>query len=147
LVNTLVDTDGGLWHRACIRSVCAGTEAAWLQGILEEVILMSKKTIAVDFDGTLNVHKFPDIGEPRTRVIEAVQREYERGSTIIIWTCRPKHDQEMRRWLERHKVPYHYVNENPEFNLDSPKVFAHEYWDDRSKHPDLIEGLVYMRDT
>lgn len=44
---------------------------------------------AVDFDGTLCVDRYPEIGEPRERVIEAVRRlRCECGGRLILWTCR-----------------------------------------------------------
>lgn len=46
-------------------------------------------TIAVDFDGTLNMkHNFPELGEPRMWLIEMLISYRASGGKLILWTCR-----------------------------------------------------------
>ena len=44
--------------------------------------------IAVDFDGTLVENKFPSIGAPRQKIVDAVKFAKEQGHTLLLWTCR-----------------------------------------------------------
>lgn len=46
------------------------------------------KIIAVDFDGTLVEHKFPEIGTDLPLAIKTVIDLQRRGKRIILWTCR-----------------------------------------------------------
>ena len=43
---------------------------------------------AIDFDGTLCVDRYPEIGEPREDVIAAVLDAQRAGDRFILWTCR-----------------------------------------------------------
>lgn len=43
---------------------------------------------AVDFDGTLCEHKFPDIGAPNERLIQWLIDRQKAGDKIILWTNR-----------------------------------------------------------
>ena len=43
--------------------------------------------LAVDFDGTITKEgRFPEMGEPRTEVINAVKNARKQGYKIILWT-------------------------------------------------------------
>lgn len=44
--------------------------------------------IALDFDGTLCEHKFPEIGKPRLWLIEMAKKWRNQGHKLILWTCR-----------------------------------------------------------
>ena len=46
--------------------------------------------VAVDFDGTLCADAFPEVGEPKTLVIDYVKRLTAEGSKIILYTSREK---------------------------------------------------------
>ncbi|MEW6014183.1 MAG: hypothetical protein AB1690_02550 [Candidatus Zixiibacteriota bacterium] len=89
--------------------------------------------IAIDFDGTLVTNKYPDIGEPIPKNIEILKRHHLAGDKIIIWTCRQ--GKELSRaveWLEEQSIPFDWVNENPEFETGSRKIYADIYYDDRN---------------
>lgn len=100
-----------------------------------------KKIIAVDFDGTLCVDKYPLIGEPRTDVIERLKREQQAGARTILWTCRRGEPLLAAiYWCLDHGLTFEAVNENlPEivekFGGDTRKIYADEYWDDRAVLP------------
>lgn len=91
-------------------------------------------TFAVDFDGTLCTHKFPEIGEPKREIIELVRKLYNKGHYIIIWTCRTgDYLAHMIKWLRDYNVPYHTINENIEpSKFTCRKVLADYYIDDRA---------------
>lgn len=91
------------------------------------------KFYAFDFDGTIVEHKFPDIGEIIGDTVERLNKLWEDLSNIIIiWTCSGgDFEHQMRAFLLKNKIPFDFINENPLCDLGSPKIFAHEYHDDR----------------
>jgi len=104
--------------------------------------------IAVDFDGTLAVDAYPNIGEPRWEVIDFVKARKECGDTIILWTCRGGTVlQKAVEWARVHGIKFDYVNENcPKRNAlyggDSRKISADVYIDDRGINPHLAKSIV-----
>lgn len=109
-----------------------------------------QKIIAVDFDGTIAKRGFPGIGDPIWGTINKVRSEHENGTYIIIWTCRTGEKlEEMKVWLKEHEVPYDAINENAPWMLDqfdgqSRKIFANEYWDDRAREVETILSGPYQ---
>lgn len=108
--------------------------------------------VAVDFDGTLCTHAFPEIGEPKHKTIEFVRSLASSGSKIILHTCRENGTRrlldEAVAFCEAHRIPIFAVNENPENQFaaliglkpsDGRKVIADLYIDDKSLNPALIE--------
>jgi len=100
------------------------------------------RVIAVDFDGTLCKADFPNIGEAKREVILALMSEKERGSKIVLWTCRHgKHLLDAIVWCAQQGLEFDSVNENlPEiialYGDDTRKISADEYWDDKAIHID-----------
>lgn len=45
-------------------------------------------TIAVDFDGTIVEHKYPEIGKEKPFAIETLLQLQEDGNRLILWTSR-----------------------------------------------------------
>ena len=111
---------------------------------------MNSKIIAVDFDGTLCENKWPDIGKPNEKIISYLKLEKERGTKLILWTCRTGKELEAAlKWSSEHHIYFDAVNRNiPEivesFGSDeSRKIFAHEYIDDRALNiRDIIGGVT-----
>ncbi|MGR3320019.1 MAG: hypothetical protein ACUZ8O_16245 [Candidatus Anammoxibacter sp.] len=72
--------------------------------------------IVVDFDGTIVDDVFPDIGNPKEGVVEALNKLKEAGFKITIHSCRtssyfnetlPGDQHEMiKRFLDCHKIPF-----------------------------------------
>jgi len=104
--------------------------------------------VAVDFDGTLCTDAFPEIGEPKTFLIEYVKRLSAAGSKIILHTCREdgtrKLLSEAVAFCKAQEIPLFAVNENPaneypaRFGLspqDGRKVYADLYIDDKAINP------------
>lgn len=96
------------------------------------------KTIAVDFDGTLCVNKYPEIGLPNLSLIDRLIKLKE-NNTLILWTCR-NGDQLTKavEWCKNHGLEFDFINENSELTLakydrvDSRKITADIYIDDRA---------------
>lgn len=107
--------------------------------------------LAVDFDGTLVENKFPEIGEIRQPMFDAVLRAQKRGMKIILWSCRNHEslDQAVQFCIEHGLTP-DAVNENlPEvkavYGGDTRKIFASMYIDDRNAqlHTLLDDFVVF----
>ena len=75
-------------------------------------------------------------------------RAKERGTKLILWTCRTGKELEAAlKWSSGHGIYFDAVNRNiPEIvesfgNDESRKIFAHEYIDDRARNiEDIIGG-------
>lgn len=102
---------------------------------------VSKKLIAVDFDGTIATHAFPELGEALPEAFEVMQELQAAGHKLILNTCRenePKREflSEAVRYCRRNGVEFRSINENhreDEFRANlGRKVFAHFYIDDRN---------------
>ena len=99
---------------------------------------MYDNIIAVDFDGTLCESSWPDIGKPIDRTITYLLNEREKGSKLILWTCREGAMlSDAVRWCEERGLYFDAVNDNlPEiskkFGGNSRKIFANVYIDDRN---------------
>lgn len=98
--------------------------------------------IAVDFDGTLCVNDYPEIGAPNTDLIEFLKCEQKRGTRIILWTCRcDERLQEAVDWCLDQGLIFDTINDNiPGVvafmgNSNSRKVFATTYIDDKCDTP------------
>ena len=99
---------------------------------------MTGKVIAVDFDGTLCENKFPEIGEPKKDILDAVKKLRQQGNKIILWSCRS--GQPLIRavmWCAEQGLLFDAVNENlPEiierYGGDTRKIWADIYLDDKN---------------
>lgn len=112
--------------------------------------------VAVDFDGTLCVDAFPEIGAPRPKVIAYVKALAARGSKIILYTCRENGYQPLLdnaiAFCEAQGIPLYAVNENPGNTWPAKlgqnpdklrKVYASLYIDDKGLTPDEIEAMPF----
>lgn len=100
---------------------------------------MRTEILAVDFDGTLCENKWPDIGEPNTRLIKTLKEDQsECGAKLILWTCRNGEKlEEAVKWCADRGLIFDAINENlPEviawMGGDTRKIFADRYIDDRA---------------
>lgn len=93
--------------------------------------------IAVDFDGTLHMGEFPEIGIPMPYAIEMMRKLKMNGHYLIINTCRSNGDLlEAINWLIEKGIPFDRVNDNhpdetAKHNNNSRKVYADVYIDDK----------------
>lgn len=106
------------------------------------------KIIAVDFDGTIVEHEFPEIGKPVPYAFATLRELQRAGYRLILYTMRSdfiadaasteghKADRayltEAVEFCRSHGLEFWAVNENPEQSswTTSPKVYAHIYIDD-----------------
>ena len=89
--------------------------------------------IAVDFDGTMVDHRYPDVGTPVPGAILAVRALQAQGAKIILLTMRSgTYLDDAVEYMTAAGITLWGVNENPEQIswTESPKVFAHLYIDD-----------------
>lgn len=91
------------------------------------------KIIAVDFDGTVVTHEYPDVGNDVPYAVEVLKRLDANGVKIILWTMR--HGTELQdavNWYEKKGIPLFGINQNPQQIewTQSPKCYAQVYVDD-----------------
>lgn len=97
--------------------------------------------LAVDFDGTLVTNKFPEIGEIRPEVWNAVLNAQEHDCKIILWTSRTGEMlNKAVQFCHEHGLVFNAINDNilevKALGWNARKVFATYYIDDRM-------GVVY----
>lgn len=107
-----------------------------------------ERIIAVDFDGCLCENAWPEIGEARQDVIDALLLRQKSGAKIILWTCRVGEQLSAAvRWCTRHGIVFDAINENLPVNVaafgnDCRKIFADEYWDDKACNPEICDVTI-----
>lgn len=106
---------------------------------------------AVDFDGTLCEHNFPDFGAPNEKLIEWLIEKRKAGDKVILWTNRMgEHLEAAIDWCKERGLTFDAINENiPEImemykdilkgRPASPKITADVFIDDAA----CGEGLPY----
>ncbi len=98
--------------------------------------------IAVDFDGTIVEHKYPEIGKPILFAFEAIKELQKRGHKIILWTYRSGKELDAAvEFCKKNGVEFYAVNKSfPEEVFDisqaSRKIDTELFIDDRN-----IEGF------
>lgn len=107
-----------------------------------------RRVVAVDFDGTLCESDYPNVGDvwnKHMKTHEYIRKEKEKGSIIILWTCRcGKELEDAVAACKNWHIPIDYVNENdPDrtafFGADSRKISADLYIDDKATDPEEWE--------
>ena len=94
--------------------------------------------IAVDFDGTIVEHKYPEIGKPILFAFEALKELQKRGHRLILWTYRSgKALDEAVEFCKQNGVVFYAVNKSfPEEvfaeKKSSRKIHADLFIDDRN---------------
>lgn len=93
--------------------------------------------IAIDFDGTIVEHRYPDIGRQRPFAFEALKALQAKGHRLILWTHRSgEYLDQAVEYCRKHGLEFYAVNRNyPEEKwdvLDSRKILADLYIDDRN---------------
>lgn len=94
--------------------------------------------IAVDFDGTIVEHKYPEIGKEITFAFDTLRRLQEQKHQLILWTYRSgKELEEAVEFCRRNGVEFYAVNKSyPEEEFDgevsSRKIEADIFIDDRN---------------
>ncbi|HKL08488.1 MAG TPA: hypothetical protein VJ896_06925 [Bacteroidales bacterium] len=93
--------------------------------------------IAVDFDGTIVDHEYPEIGKPKLFAFETLKALQDKGVFLILWTFRAgKELDEAVEFCKKNGIEFYAVNKNyPEEIFDdsmSRKINADIYIDDRN---------------
>lgn len=95
-------------------------------------------TIAVDFDGTIVEHRYPEIGKEIPFATDTLRRLMDDGHKLILWSVREGEllDQAVE-WCEKRGVHFYAVNkdfedEELEKNHFSRKIKARVFIDDRN---------------
>lgn len=104
---------------------------------------MVRYIIAVDFDGTIVDHRYPDIGNPVPGAIKWMKEFLASGASLILWTMRSREELDAAvTYCRDQGVTFWGVNRNPGQHLwtDSPKVYAHVYIDDAAFGCPLLEN-------
>jgi hypothetical protein len=97
-----------------------------------------KLIIAIDFDGTIAETDFPVIIALRPHAAAVINKLAADGHTIIVHSCRAgKPAEDMKVFLDTHRIQYHYINENsPDrikiYGYDTRKISADIYIDDHN---------------
>lgn len=89
--------------------------------------------VAVDFDGTIVHHAYPELGAPVSGAIEGLKELQALGVRLILWTMRSGAElDEAIAYLRGNGIELWGVNANPEQSkwTGSPKAYAAYYVDD-----------------
>jgi hypothetical protein len=99
--------------------------------------------IAIDFDGTIVAHEFPEIGAPNPGAFRWMKEWQAAGATLILWTMRSDGRSgegrengpvltEAVEFCRQNGIEFNAVNANPSQAswTSSPKCYAHLYVDD-----------------
>jgi len=99
--------------------------------------------IAVDFDGTIVEHRYPEIGKEILFAIETLKALQQRKHLLILWTYRTGKELEeavefcRRRGLEFYAINASYPEEEFDEEFSSRKIEADLFIDDRN-----VGGLI-----
>lgn len=111
---------------------------------------MRPNIIAVDFDGTIVTHEYPDIGQPVPFALETMKDLNARGDQLILWTMRDGEELSAAvEYCRRNGVEFWGVNQNPgQFSwTKSPKAYAKIYIDDAALGCPLKSGVLNGRNV
>lgn len=89
--------------------------------------------IAVDFDGTIVEHQYPNVGPAVPDAIYWLRQWEALGAKLILWTMRSdKELSEAIAFLGNNQLSFYGINNNPDQASwsTSPKAYAHLYIDD-----------------
>jgi hydroxymethylpyrimidine pyrophosphatase-like HAD family hydrolase len=104
---------------------------------MQNFVNENSKIIAVDFDGTIVEHKYPEIGREMLFAFATLKALKQKGHKLILWTYRVgKHLDEAVEYCKTNGVEFYAVNKNyPEEVLDqntARKLNADIFIDDRN---------------
>ena len=108
--------------------------------------------LAIDFDGTIVEHAYPDIGREIPFAIETLKMLQRDGHQLILWTYRTGEKlQEAIDYCEEQGLVFYAENrcypEEPDEETIARKVLADVYVDDRNLGGLPDWGVIYRRIT
>ena len=104
----------------------------------EGLTIMDYKILAVDFDGTISLGDWPEVGPANDRLISYLLDRKRYGDKLILWTCRVGEALDAAiNFCAQHGLHFDAVNDNlPEiveiYGSNSRKITCDYYIDDRS---------------
>ncbi len=109
---------------------------------------MEKKTIAVDFDGTIVENAFPAIGKPMLFAFDTLKKLQAEGHILILWTYRAGSKlKEAVDYCKENGIEFYAVNQSyPEEVFSdgiSRKINADLFIDDRNIGGMMGWGEIY----
>lgn len=110
--------------------------------------MQGNKIYAVDFDKTLSMAKWPEVGEPNLKLIEFLKERKAAGSRIILDSCRcGKALEDAVQFCKEYGLEFDAINENlPElveaYKEDSRKISADCYIDDKALNVTTVNMLL-----
>lgn len=99
---------------------------------------MDYKILAIDFDGTISLGRWPEVGPANDRLITYLLDRKRYGDKLILWTCRAGEALDAAiEFCAQHGLHFDAVNDNlPEvvekYGSNSRKITCDYYIDDRS---------------
>lgn len=110
--------------------------------------------IAIDFDGTLCEHAWPQIGEEKPKMLALAKELRAKGALLILWTCRENEAlDEALAWCYERGLEFDAVNCNVEewpgngSDQATRKIYADLYIDDRAVSPErAAEGILGLNE-
>lgn len=111
----------------------------------------AKFKIAVDFDGTIVDHRFPDIGPAVPLAVETLQRwSADPRVELILWTMRcdgldHPYLSDAIGWCKKNGIIFAHHNCGDQKWTLSPKVYAHVYIDDSAAGTPMLELASFKR--
>jgi hydroxymethylpyrimidine pyrophosphatase-like HAD family hydrolase len=102
-----------------------------------DVIDINGIKIAIDFDGTIVEHQYPEIGKEKLFAFQTLKELEKKGARLILWTFRTgKELEDAVEFCRKNGIEFYAVNKNyPEEILDdsvSRKIDADIYIDDKN---------------
>lgn len=102
--------------------------------------LKNSLVVAVDFDGTVVTHEYPNIGKD-IGAVPVLKKIVDKGHKIMLWTMRGTRPQDERatleeavEWFKQNDIPLWGINHNPNQKAsgwtNSNKQHANLYIDD-----------------
>jgi hypothetical protein len=104
---------------------------------IRKYALPFKAILAIDFDHTICMSDYPELGMQRTGAGVIMRKLIQGGYGIVINTCREGLAlANAILWMENNNIPYHYLNCNfphliEEYGADCRKISADLYIDDK----------------
>lgn len=94
--------------------------------------------IAIDFDGTIAWHEYPDIGDPVPGAFEWMKRFQAAGASLRLWTMRSDTEHhgptltQAVAFCQKNGIEFDHVNHDPNQTAwtSSPKLYSQIYIDD-----------------
>ena len=102
-----------------------------------DLINAPNKIIAIDFDGTIVEHRYPEIGPEMLFAFETIRELQKKGHRLILWTYRAgTYLDDAVEYCRQNGLEFYAVNANfpgeTHLEMGSRKIYADVYIDDRN---------------